>query len=143
MASITSSNSIYTLSVTDLFTSPIQLQGFSAEDIFTTQPLASVETLMGIDGVLSGGFVFVPVVQSISLQADSASNDVFDQWYQAQQLAKDVYTAEGIIILTSIGKKWNLSNGYLSSYPPMPDAAKTLRPRRYAITWNSMNAANI
>jgi len=143
MGSITSANSIYTLAVTGLFPAPFQLQGFSAEDIFTTQALASVETLMGLDGILSGGFVYVPVVQSISLQADSASNNLFDQWYQAQQIAKDVYTAEGVIILQSIGKKWNLSNGFLSSYPPMPDAAKTLRPRRFAITWNSMNPANI
>ena len=141
--SITSANAVYTLAVTGLFSTPIQLQGFSAEDIFTTAPLASAETLMGLDGILSGGFVFVPVVQNITLQADSASNALFDQWWQQQQLAKDVYTANGIVILTSIGAKWVLTNGFLTSFPPIPDAARTLRPRRFAITWNSVSPAPV
>ena len=143
MSSITSANAIYTLSVTTLFPSPIQLQGFSAEDIFTTGPLASAETLMGLDGVLSGGFVYAPVVQNISLQADSGSNDIFDQWWAQQQNAKDVYTASGVVILQAIGKKWVMTNGFLTSYPPIPDAARTLRPRRFAITWNAVSPGNI
>lgn len=140
---ITSSNAIYMISVSDLFATPIQLQGFSADDIFTTQPLASAETIMGLDGFLSGGFVFVPVIQSVSLQADSASNDFFDQWYQQQQQARELYVAEGTIILPAVSQKWNMSRGYLTSYPPIPDAARTLRPRRYAITWNMLSAAPI
>ena len=140
---ITSSNAIYTIAINNLFPVPIQLQGFSTDDIFTTQPLASAETMMGLDGRLSGGFVYVAMVQNINLQADSASNDIFDQWWQAQQLAKDVYSAEGIIILQSVGKTYAMSNGYLTSYPPVADAAKTLRPRRFAITWNSISPGNI
>ena len=140
---ITSANAVYMLSVSGLFSTPIQLQGFSADDIFTTGPLASAETIMGLDGNLSGGFVFVPVVQNISLQADSASNGIFDQWWAAQQQAREVYIANGIITLTSIGTKWNMTRGFLTSYPPIPDAAKTLRPRRFAITWNQLAAVPV
>ena len=138
---ITSSNAVYTLSISDLSIGPVNLQQFSAEDIFTTSPLASAETIMGLDGNLSGGFVFVPVVQNVSLQADSSSNAVFDQWWQASQLNKSIYVAQGIIILTAINSKWVLNNGFLTSYPPIPDAARTLRPRRFAITWNSVSPA--
>lgn len=143
LGTITSANAVYTLTVANLFTSPVTLQEYSAEDIFTTGPLASAETLMGLDGVLSGGFVFVPIVQNITLQANSPSNDVFDQWWNQQQLAKDVYPANGLVVLNSIGKKWTLTNGFLTSFPPMPDAARTLRPRRFAITWNLVSPANV
>jgi hypothetical protein len=143
MNTITAANAIYTLSISDLFPAPFQLQGFSTDDIFTTQPLQSAEVLMGVDGFLSGGFVFNPFVQTIALQADSASNTLFEQWQQGQQLAREVYVASGIIILTAVRRKWTLGRGFLTSYPPAPDAAKTLRPRRYGITWNSMTPENI
>lgn len=143
MATITSANAIYTLAVTGLFDAPFQLQGFSADNIFGTEPLASAETLMGLDGVLSAGFVFVPVIQNVELQADSASNSLFDQWWDAEQQTRDVYFAQGVVLLTSIARKWVLVNGVLTSYPPIPDAAKTLRPRRYGITWNSVSPAPI
>ena len=143
MASITSANAVLTLSVSTIFSSPILLQGFSADDIFTTGPLASAETLMGLDGILSGGFVHVPVPWNISLQADSSSNDLFDQWYQSQQINSEVYEASGVLLLPSISKKWVLTTGYLTSFPPFPDAAKTLRPRRYGMLWQSVSAAPI
>lgn len=147
MPTITSANAVYTLTVqasdgTDLFGAPQQLRGFSADDIFTTGPLASSETLMGLDGVLSGGFVFVPIVQNISLQADSDSNDIFEQWWEQQQLARDVYIANGVVLLPAIAKEWVLTKGFLTSFPPIPDAARTLRPRRYAITWNQVSPGN-
>lgn len=139
--SITSANATYLLGIPGVFPIPQQLQGFAADNIFGTDPLEVAETSMGVDGRLSVGFVFVPVKQNISLQADSDSNNVFDVWYQAEQLIKDKYRCTGIVLLTSIRKKWTLINGVLSTYPPIPDAAKTLQPRRFAITWESVSPA--
>lgn len=138
---ITSANTIYTLSVSDLFDSPVQLQGFSADNIFTTEPLSSAEIIMGLDGRMSAGFVFVPVIQHVELQADSDSNELFNQWWAASQVAKDVYFAQGVVVLQSIGQTWAMTNGILSSFPPMPDSAKTLRPRRFGLTWQSVSPA--
>jgi hypothetical protein len=129
------------MSISTLFPAPFQLQGFSGDDIFTTSPLATTEVIMGLDGKLSGGFVFVPVPWNLSLQADSGSNSYFDQWYAAQQLAKDVYQASGVLILPGIATKWALTNGFLTSFPVFPDAAKTLRPRRYGTMWESVSPA--
>lgn len=135
MSSITSANAVYMLSISSLYVIPQQIQGFSADDIFSTDPLESAEVMMGVDGVLSAGFVYVPIKQSIMLQADSASNDIFDYWWTAQQQQKDIYFANATVTLISIGTKYQLTNGVLSTYPPIPDAGKTLKPRRYAITW--------
>ena len=140
---ITSANAIYALQIADLFDTPIQLQGFSADNVFGTEPLASAETSMGIDGNLSAGFVFVPVIQSIELQADSASNDLFDQWWQASQIAQSIFPAQGLVTLLSIGRKWTLRNGIMTTFPPIPDAAKTLRPRRFGITWERVSPAPV
>ena len=143
MATITSANAIYTLSIAGLYPTPVQLQGFAADDIFSTDPIDSAEVLMGVDGILSGGFVFVPIKQSIAIQADSSSNTIFDNWWAANQAATDVYfVANGVIILKSVGTKWALTNGFLTSYIPMPDAGKTLKPRKFGITWNTASPAS-
>ena len=143
MSSITSANAIYMLGISSLFPVPQQLQGFSADDVFSTDPLEVAETMMGVDGVLSGGFVFSTVVQGISLQADSASNDVFDQWWNAQRQIRDLYYANGTVILPSVGKKYTLTKGILKTYPAVPDAGKTLKPRKFTIHWQSVTLAPV
>jgi hypothetical protein len=140
---ITAVSAVYTLSIQDLFTAPVQLQGFSADNIFGTEALASAEVLMGLDGKLSAGFVHAPVVQNIELQADSLSNDVFEQWWLEMQVNQDAFYAQGVVFLTSVSKKWAMQNGILTSYAPVPDAARTLRPRRYVITWEFISPAPV
>ncbi len=143
MASITSANAVYTLSITALYNTAQQLQGFAADEIFSTDPLESAEVMMGVDGILSAGFVFVPVKQMIALQADSASNALFENWWSSQQQIKDVYFANGQITLPSIGRKFTLTQGVLSTYPSVADAKKVLQPRKYGITWQSIVPAII
>jgi len=141
MKSITSANSVIMLSITGLFPVPQQLQGFAADDVFDNDPLPSAETIMGVDGRLSGGFVFVEVKQNYALQADSASIDIFDQWWAAQQQIRDVYTANGVVLLTTVGKKWTMTKGFLTNYKPIPDIKKLLQPQRFTITWERISPA--
>jgi hypothetical protein len=141
MPDITGANAIFTIAVLSVFPAPIQLQGFSAEDVFDTDPIESAEVVMGVDGVLSTGFVFVPVKQTITLQADSASNAIFDAWWAANQVLKKSLAATGIIILTAVNTKWALINGALTSYQPIPNTHKRLQPRRFGITWQAVSPA--
>jgi len=143
MGSITAANAVFLLQIPGVFPIPVQLQGFSADDIFDFDPIASVETLMGVDGVLSGGYVNVAKKQSITLQADSASNTIFDQWQQAQVTALDTIIANGTVWLISIGTKWALTTGFLTDYPPVPGAGKILKPRKYGLTWQSVTPAPV
>ena len=138
MSSITSANAVIYLSITGLFPVPQQLQGFAADDITDLGDMASAETSMGVDGKLSAGFVHVPVPQGIMLQADSASNGLFDAWFAAQQAAGEVYFANGIIRDPSVKRTYTLTNGVLTSFKPAADAKKMLQPRKYSITWESV-----
>ena len=139
---ITSANSIFQLAIAGLYTTPQQLHGYATDDIFSTEALDSAEVLMGVDGVMSAGFVFVPVKQNITLQADSISNDIFDVWYAAQQSQRELYRATGLLVLPAIGRKWTMTNGVLSGYSPAPDIGKTLKPRKFTFTWNGISPAN-
>lgn len=141
MPSLTGATSVLQLSIGGLYDQPQQLVGFAADDIFSTPDVQSIETLMGTDGFLSAGYVFVEKEMSIALQADSPSNDLFDNWDAAQQSAQDVFFANLVVYLRALDRKWTCTRGVLSRYKPIPDVKKLIQPRKYTITWNSMSAA--
>lgn len=135
--SITSANAIYTISIATVYPTPVRLQNFSADDIFDTEALDLAEIQMGADGKMSAGLIYKEVKQGISLQADSVSNLIFENWYRQQRVAVDVFFASGLITLPSVNRKYTMHNGVLMSYPPMPDAKRVLQPRKYTIAWES------
>jgi predicted ABC-type sugar transport system permease subunit len=137
MGNITAANAVFTLTIPNVLLAPVQLQGFSADDVFDTTPLEAAETQMGVDGILSAGFVFVAVEQGITLQADSASVSVFDTWRAQEYANKTKYPASGQIKLPAISTKWSMVQGFLRTYPIIPNAGRVLRPRKFIIMWQN------
>lgn len=136
--SITAANAVYLLSVEDLYDTAVQLQGWSSDDVFDTDDIESSETVMGVDGHLSGGYVFNAVKYIYTLQADSPSNAFFDQWKLAQDAQLDTFPASGSLVLVSLGTKWKWNRGFLTEYKPAPDVKKIVQPRRFGVTWESV-----
>lgn len=143
MGTITAANAVIMFSVTGLFPSPQQLQQFAVDDIYTTDDVQTTEVQMGVDGHLTAGYVNVPVNQNFALMADSPSNGMFEDWATAMKLAQDVFYANATVTLTSIGKKFTCTRGSLVRYKPLPDAAKVLQSRRFAVTWESVLPVNV
>lgn len=143
MSTITSANSVLMLGINRLFNIPIQIQGFAADDAFTLEDVDMAETMIGVDGKLSGGWI--PVVKSleITLQADSASNDFFDAWIAAESTAREKYTANGSILLQGTGKLYVLTNGFLKKGNLMPPAKKVLQPRKFTIEFEGIAGAPV
>lgn len=137
MGAVTAADAVLTISIPILFPTPVQIQGFASDDAFDLPQLKSAEVMMGVDGILSAGFVFVPIPQSVSLQADSASNAIFDTWWAQMQASKATYQASGQIVLPSIGMKASLRQGTLTGYKPISAVKKLLQPRQHEITWAS------
>lgn len=136
---ITSANVVFTLSQATLFSTPQKIQRFAADDVTDTDQVKNVEALMGVDGNLSFGFVFAPVMQNITLQANSDSiTQVFDLLYAQQIAAEDVYPLTGSLFFPGIGKRYTMTNGAMTDYKPTPDAKRTLQPQRFRITWEKV-----
>ncbi len=141
MATLTSANSALSLAVVGLFNSPQPIQGYSTDDMFSTETVQPIQTEMGADGRLSAGYTPVPRVLSVVLQADSLSNDFFDTWDGAQQSARESFICNGSILIPSIGRKFALTRGFLTGFQAMPSAGKILRPRTFQITFESIIGA--
>jgi hypothetical protein len=141
MATLTAANSIIMLSINGLYPTPVQLQGYSADDVFDSEEIDAAETMMGVDGKLSGGLIYVEKPWNIVLMANSASNQIFDNWVQSQIAQNDLFTANMSIVLPSLGSTTAFSNGILKKYPPMASAKKILQPRKFTIVWESISNA--
>ena len=135
---LTGAGTIIMLSVPGLFDTPQQLQGFATDDIYDTDQIDAAETLMGVDGVLSGGYINVPVMQNFALQADSDSIEFFETWWSTNQSLQTVLTATGTTALTALQKKFAMIKGFLRRYKPMPDGKKLYQPQKFAIEWQQV-----
>jgi hypothetical protein len=142
MSSITSANATLIITIPGVYNSGQQLQGFSAEDIFGMDAIDPAELSMGVDGNLSAAFVFVATKQGIHLQADSASNKIFEAWRAAEVAAVEKLPCSMIVTLPSVKKTAECVTGYMTSYPQISDAKKSLQPRKYEITWNTVTVSN-
>ena len=136
---ITSANSVFTIVIAGLFPAPVQLQGYASDKAFTTEALDLAEVQMGVDGRMTAGFVPNPVKQTITLQADSPSKDIFTAVIQAMKTAREVFYISGSISLPSTGESFTLTRGILTNAKQIPDAQKVLQPVDYVITWESVN----
>ena len=138
MATITSANSTFALAVTGIFPAPQFLQGYAADDAFTADAIDMAETVIGVDGQMSAGFVFNVTPMTITLMPTSPSLILFEAWTNTQKAQQEVYRCDGVIRLPSIGRSYILKNGVLKQASQFPAVKKTLQPMTFQIVWQSI-----
>ena len=119
---ITSANSTLIIGITGLYPVPQQLAGFAQDDAYSMADVTNAEVLMGVDAIMSAGWIPQIKEMGVSLQADSLSNTFFEAWYAAEEAAKSKFFAFATIQQPSVGKVYALLNGVLSGYSPYADA---------------------
>jgi hypothetical protein len=142
-ASITSADIVFFLTIPGVYTAPVQIVGFSPDDVVDIDSRPLTEAHLGVDGHLSIGYVKHARKMTIHLAADSPSQEVFDNWASAMDSANTAIAATGVIQFPGNGTEYNLVNGAFTNYHDMPNAKKTLQPQSYEITWESIAKVNI
>ena len=140
---LTTANSAFALQIPGLYPIPQLLQGYATDDSFAADDVTPAEVMQGVDGKLSAGFTPYMTKIAITLQADSASNDVFDNWLSAQNSSREVYFCNAAVSLQGTGDKYALTRGVLTSGSPMAGSKKVLQPRKYEITFESCTKAPV
>jgi hypothetical protein len=138
MGAITGADVTFTLAILPLFPIPQRIMGFASDDVSDVPSIRSVEVMMGVDGVLSSGFVNVAVPQHVALQADSLSNRIFETWWTQMQSTKSIYRATGFLSIPGIATNFVFTNGSLTGYKPMPAVKKLLQQRSFELTWEKV-----
>jgi hypothetical protein len=126
------------LGITSVFPIPQQLQGYDVDEAFMTEGVDTAEIKLGVDGRKSAGYIPQLKKVRIKLQADSPSNDMFEEWYAAQEAAQETFDANAVIRVPGVSKVYTCTKGSLTRYPPFADAKKTLQAREYEITFEQI-----
>src|SRR5487761_2180230 len=127
MSTLTSTNSVFTLTVSPLYPVPVHIQGYATDDAFTAADVEMVETLMGVDGHLSGGYTPYPVPLEFTLQADSASNIIMDLIMDYQDQQREVLSCAASIMIPSLGMVYVFSNGFFKKGSTLSSAKKVMQ----------------
>lgn len=138
MSSITSANSVFTLSVPGLFPVPQQIQGFTADRAWETNNVALTESTISLEGIKSTGFIFSLTEQTITLQADSPSRTFFTSLINAMRAAREILTLSGTITLPATGESFVCVRGTLKDAKTTPNVGKLLEPVTYVIEWQAI-----
>ena len=134
---ITSADSIFALTVTNLFPSAQTLEGYAADAMFALGDTEMAVSVRGADGKLSGGFVFGEYLQTITIMPDSPSREPFETWQLTSLTSKAVFRCNATIILPAISRKFTLTNGILQRAKAIPDAQRVLQAMTFQINWEN------
>ncbi len=135
MASITSVNSVFLLTVAGLFPTPQKLQEFGVDDAFVADIADTAETQVGVDGYGVAGYVPRTVPMTIRFLASSVSLNLFEQWIGAQDAAGEILYCSAIISQPSIGRKYTCYYGTLMRVSTMADVRRVLQNREFHINF--------
>lgn len=138
---ITAANLVLYIQVDTIFPVAQRIEGYSADDMTAFDAVDEAEVSLGVDGRLSAGWIPAMFVQTINVQADSLSNDFFENWAQYNRQARNSYVATGNLLLPATSAKYAMRRGFLTSWVPVPGAKKTLQPRAAKITWERASRA--
>lgn len=131
MADISAANASIALAVQGFPTT--FLVGFDVDDAFLTEPVDVAETKVGVDGVLSYGLVFAPIIMEVMLQADSPSVSLFEAWYAIEQVNLVKYPAVAEIRLFSVRRSYSIEGMVLKDYTAFSPVRRVLGPRRFTM----------
>lgn len=139
---ITSANSVFNLSAEGVYAG-VRIEGFSADAAFAAESFETGVGQMGVDGKFSRGWVPSAIPQTITLNADSQSIDVFDAIYQYEKTQRETVHLTATITITATGKSYTLTDGVLTNYVPFASHGRTQAPVTFQILWGSVDIMRV
>lgn len=124
---LTVANSVIMMTCEALYTSPVQLQGYAADDAFETDTVENGEYSMGIDGNFSAGFVFNPIPFTLTIQADSVSLPIFENIWNYEVANRTKLEHTWTVTTTANGRRYDMIKGFMRSYKA-PAGKRILQP---------------
>lgn len=127
---ITAANAIVLFSTENYFSSPIQLQGFAADNAFGFGDATIGETRIGIDGLQSGGWVSHEVPFTIYLEANSESRTQMEEFRAYCNGRKETERVTFDVTMPSTGQRV-VASGFMVSHSGGTSAQKLLQGSQY------------
>lgn len=140
---ITSADATFTLTVSQLFSTPITLENWGTDRAWEASSYASTDSQMSIDGYLNKGFIHRPAEMTLTLAANSSSNAVFEAIEEYQKAQITVVLLGGELRLPGLRRQYTFDDGHVIGMTPLPSGGSMLEPRTYNLRWRRVIPAGI
>ncbi|MDR3049427.1 MAG: hypothetical protein LBV16_06310 [Elusimicrobiota bacterium] len=129
---ITAANSSVSMS------SPLGLtkwEGYSADATFTTENVTFVETKIGVDGIMSAGYV--PTIKTLTATFEASSDTIpkLDALIALCESSKTPVAVVLTFIIPAVSRKF-IVNAVLTGGNPLFNATKTLEAKEYVFQFS-------
>ena len=129
---VTSANAQLILTVDELYPSGIQLQHFSADGIFSSDPIEMTETRRSVDGKMVAGVIKNISSVTITLEASSPSVAPLEYVRDCMEANSKPYECTLTCYIPSLGVTRTFVKGVLKSAPPVSAAQRTMQPTQWS-----------
>lgn len=118
---------------------PVEIKGFSTDDLANMEEVQYTESRKGIDGFKSSGYIEASRKLNVVLESTSPSIEWFNLWISAIKTAKESLP---IILLTisckALGCTFMCYNGTLENGKEIPDLKKTSQPITFKLDFENI-----
>ncbi len=130
---LTAANSKFSLSIPGIAIPLFTLSGYAADAAFVVESTEQTQSIIGVDGEASTGFVPALTTMTVTLAPTSNAIAAFEAWYNAQELAKEAFIARAAIDLPSMQRSYQIGHLALQQVQKVPGAQRILQPMTYQL----------
>lgn len=128
---VTAANAQLILTVDELYPAGIQLQHFSADGIFSSDPIEMTETRRSVDGKMVAGVIKNISSVTVTLEAASPSVAALEYVRDCMEANNRPYECTLTCYIPSLGVTRTFIKGVLKSAPPVSAAQRTMQPTQW------------
>lgn len=139
---ITSANSVATLTARKAGVLGATLEGYSVDRAIFSDAIQVAEVQMGVDGRMTAGYTPMPQPVTMTFQADSPSlRQVIKPIVQTMKSTREIVWVTMEVALPGPGEKYAFVRGTITNAKQMPDLGKVLQPVDVQFTFQSVDAS--
>lgn len=128
---VTAANAQLILTVDELYPAGIQLQHFSADGIFSSDPIEMTETRRSVDGKMVAGVIKNISSVTVTLEAASPSVAALEYVRDCMEANNRPYECTLTCYIPSLDVTRTFVKGVLKSAPPVSAAQRTMQPTQW------------
>ena len=123
---------------------PVKLEGYSTDDMLNQDELNFTDSVMGIDGLKSSGYIIEKRVVNLTFMPTSASIDTFNIWINAMKVARESLEATAMsVTVPGLKNTYLFTIGNLKNGKEIPDLKKMSESIKYTLEFESCTAIPI
>ena len=135
---ITSANSSLRITITTLYPSGVDVDGYEADRMFETAAVENAEFVMGADGQLYQGWIPNMIPLTINIMPNSSFGQILDELFAYENTSKSKLSINAVLTVPALDATFTYVNGGMATWTPSVTGARVLQGRPAIFNFESV-----